>query len=122
MAYSLASLVNALLLWIPLRQRLGTLDESRITQSLMKMLAATFVCAVIMQFLKPVVVSVLKLDTFVGVFLQGFIAGGIGIAAYIVVLHLLKSREQVLFLSAIKRRLLKKAAPGETLSTGAGQN
>jgi putative peptidoglycan lipid II flippase len=122
MAYSLASVVNAALLWIPLRQRLGTLDESRIAHSLIKMLGATLVCAVVMQSLKPVVVAVITLDTFLAVFLQGFFAGGIGLVAYVLVLHLAGSKEQMLFLSALKRRVLKKADPGETLSTGAGQN
>jgi putative peptidoglycan lipid II flippase len=116
MAYSLASVINAGILWVSLRQRLGTLDELSILQSFSKMLAAGVLCAVVMQVLKPVAVSIISLDTFIGVFTQGFLAGGSGLLVYVAISYALKSKELEDITSALQRKVLKRSRPQETLS------
>lgn len=117
MAYSLASLVNFVILWIPLRQRLGTLDESHILSSLLKISAAALPCAIVMQLLKPVAVSILPLDTFFGVLAQGLFAGGAGLGVYVLITHLLKTEELELLTGSMRRKLLRRVMPEESVST-----
>ena len=117
MAFSLAAIVNLTLLWVPLRQRTGSLDEAHIVRSLYVVTAAGFVGAAVTQLLKPVVVSFISLDTFWGVLSQGLIAGGAGLLIYFVVAFVLKSEELNELLSGLRRRFIQKATPEETIST-----
>ncbi|MBI2473537.1 murein biosynthesis integral membrane protein MurJ [Candidatus Uhrbacteria bacterium] len=112
-AYSISSLVNALLLWISLRQRVGTLQESVILSSLLKMTTCGLFAAVIMQFLKPIVVSFIPLETFIGVFLQAFLAGGAGLLAYFILGMFLGIEEQKRFIDALRRHAVRQAKPTE---------
>lgn len=116
MAYSLASLVNATILWVSLRSRIGTLEELKIFLSFTKMLMAGSVCAVVMQALKPIAVSIISLDTFFGVLSQGLFAGGFGWVTYVVACRLLGIEEQRAILSSVRRKILKQTVQTETLS------
>lgn len=115
-AFTISAIVNLALLWVPLRQRTGTLDEARIVRSLYTMSTAGLACAVVTQFLKPVIVSVIALDTFFGVLSQGLIAGGAGLGVYVLISYGLKSEELSDVTSGLKRRILRKAAPEETVA------
>jgi putative peptidoglycan lipid II flippase len=116
MAYSLYAIVNLILLWVPLRQRIGSLDEANIAQSLMKLTVAGLVCGLLTQAIKPFVSTLFSLDTFLGVFFQGFIAGMIGLAGYLGAAWLLKSTELHVFVETMHRRVLKKITPKESIS------
>lgn len=117
MAFTISAIVNLALLWVPLRLRTGTLDEARIVRSLFTISTAGLACAVVTQFLKPVIVSVIALDTFLGVLTQGLIAGGAGLCAYVLISYGLRSEELIEVAAGLKRRILRKAAPEETVST-----
>lgn len=116
MAYSLSALVNAALLWVSLRQRTGTLREAALVPLLFKLALCAMGSGIVMQLLKPVVTSVLTLDSFVGVFLQGFIAGGIGLLAYVLLAHVLRVPEQQRLWAGIRRRALSRARVQEAVS------
>lgn len=116
MAYSLAIIVNAGLLWVTLRQRLGTLQESEITTTVLKLAAAAIASGVTMQALKPFVVEWITLDTFLAVFAQGFIAGGAGLVVYGVCAHFLRIPEQQEFLKTFTRKVLRKAKTEEVVT------
>lgn len=113
MGYSLSVIVNLILLWIPLRQRLGSLDEATIMQSFMKLTVAGLVCVVVTQAFKPFLSSVFVLDTFFGVFMQGAFAGISGLGAYLLVAWLLKSQELDAFFASIRRKILRTSHPNE---------
>ncbi|MBI5370257.1 murein biosynthesis integral membrane protein MurJ [Candidatus Uhrbacteria bacterium] len=115
-AYSVYAVVNLILLWVPLRKRLGSLDEARIMTSFMKLFVAGMVCAVVTQLLKPALSMVFPLSSFVGVFMQGGVAGFVGLIVFGFIASLLKSEELRAFLNAIQRRLLKKAKPLEPIT------
>lgn len=117
MAFSLASFINALLLWVPLRQRTGSLDETKIILSFQKFAAAGLVAAVVMQSLKYIVDPYISLNTFWGVFGQGFIAGGLGLVAYVIVLFAVKSEELRAAVNSFRRKILKSSDPEEAIST-----
>jgi len=111
LAFTVASLINFLLLWVLLRIKVGTLHESKIFFSIGKVIIASFVMAIVVQFMKFGVEPYFGTETFMGVFLQGFISGIVGIAVFVVVGLLLKSEELSTFLSSIKRRMFKERRP-----------
>ncbi|MBU1126296.1 MAG: murein biosynthesis integral membrane protein MurJ [Patescibacteria group bacterium] len=116
-AYSISSLTQAILLWLLLRRKLGGLDEWHIFKSSSVLLVAGLLGAVVVQFMKGVVVEYITLNTFFAVFGQGLIAGTAGIFVYGLVAYLFKSEEMMEFLHGMKRRLFKKAETGETIIT-----
>lgn len=116
LAYSLAAIINLILLWVPLRTRLGSLGELRILQSLYIFTAAGLAAGVVMQILKPAVVRIISLDTFLGVLTQGLVAGGIGLVVYALVAWLMRSSEMNDFVVSLRRRLFRTYQPKETLT------
>jgi putative peptidoglycan lipid II flippase len=115
MAFSLASIVQAALLWVPLRQRLGTLGESRLLPTLFKTTLSGLACAIVTQSLKPVAVQIFSLETFFGVLFQGCFAGGIGLFSYLLVSYFLRSEELFACMAGIRRKVLKTYKPQESV-------
>lgn len=116
-AYSLAVTVQFTLLWISLRVKMGSLDEIVIFKSLRKMLIAGLACAVTAQGMKYLVVSLITLDTFLGVFVQLMIAGGVGGGVYLLTAYSLRSDEMMDFIAGFKKRFFKQHKPQESIIT-----
>ncbi|HLD21213.1 MAG TPA: murein biosynthesis integral membrane protein MurJ [Patescibacteria group bacterium] len=117
-AYSIASLINALLLWIFLRQKLGTLRESSILTLVFKLSVAGMLAGLVMQLGKPVVLTFLSLDSFFGVLFQAILAGGLGLLVYVGIASLLRVEEQKRFFESLKRSTLRQSRPQEVVSDG----
>ncbi|MBI5793706.1 murein biosynthesis integral membrane protein MurJ [Candidatus Uhrbacteria bacterium] len=115
--YSISALVHMSLLWFLLRQRLGSFHESDLVRFAYKIIAASLACAVVAQGAKPVVVSLISLDSFFGVLSQGLIAGGLGLVAYLVVGKIFQLEEQKQFFASLKRNILRRAQPSEAATT-----
>lgn len=118
MAYSIASAVNAVLLWVFLRQRLGTLHESSLLTLIFKLSVAGMAAGIVMQLLKPVVLAFLSLESFFGVFFQAVLAGGVGLLVYVLIAGILRVEEQSRFLATLKRSTFRQARPQEVVSEG----
>lgn len=116
-AFTIGAFADVLLLWVSLRQRLGTLHEYRILRALYVMAAAGLGCAVTTQFLKPIIVRVISLDTFLGVLTQGLVAGGAGLAVYALISYGLRSEDLAQAMAGIRRRVMRKVSPEETIQT-----
>jgi len=116
-AYSIAVTVQFILLWVSLRVKMGSLQESVILKSLWRMSLAGIVCAFCAQGMKYLVVDWIELDTFLAVFAQLMIAGGVGMLAYVLSAYALRSKEMVDFVAGFKKRLLKRNKPQETIVT-----
>lgn len=114
-AFSLAATINLALLWVPLRQRIGTLDEARLVRSLAIFSVAGMVSGVTMQFLKPLSLQLVPLDTFAGVFLQASLAGGAGLVVYVAICALLRSEELQGVRDALAKKALQRAKPVEMI-------
>lgn len=114
-AFSSASVVQFVILWIVLRQRFGTLRESSLLPAFYKIAFAGLVSGCVMQFIKPLAVSILSLETFFGVLLQAFFAGCGGVVVYILVCQFLHLEEQKEYVSVLKRNILRKVQPTETV-------
>ncbi|HDQ22638.1 MAG TPA: murein biosynthesis integral membrane protein MurJ [Candidatus Uhrbacteria bacterium] len=108
LAFTLANIFYFIVLWLFLRLMAGNLDEIRIIWSVLKISVATLVMAIVTQFMKFGIEPYFGTQTFVGIFLQGFIAGMAGIAVFIVVGLALRSQEMHTFINSIKRKLFRK--------------
>jgi len=107
LAFSLSSILNFVLLWSALKIKAGSLDEKHIIWSVFKISIATLAMAIVVQFMKFGIEPYFGTTTFIGVFLQGLIAGLAGIAVFIVSGLALKSQEMITFINALKRRIFK---------------
>jgi len=105
LAFSIASIINFILLWIVLRIKIGWLDELRILISTIKFSAAALACGIAVQGMKLAIWPFIDMEKFWGVLTQGFVAGLSGILVYFVICYILRSEELFNFLSSIKRHL-----------------
>ena len=115
-AFSVSAIVQVALLWAILRHRIGALDEWRIVRSAVLLTVAGVVAGFSTQIMKYLVVEYIRLNTFVGVFLQTCIAGGVGLAVYFGIGLLLRNEEVRSFFSALQRKVLRQVRPQETMS------
>jgi putative peptidoglycan lipid II flippase len=119
LAFSASSIVNLILLWVFLKKRIKNLDEKYIAISLLKFSIAGIFMALATQGMKYVVEPFFGTDTFVGIFLQGFIAGIVGLGIYSLICLWLKSPEMIVFYNSLRRRLFKQILPEiESISEG----
>ena len=93
LAYSISAALRIVLLWVLLRLLIGALDERRLLRSLTIMMAAAMAMAATVQSLKTWIGGVVDMQSFLGVFTQGAVAGLLGIAVYVIVSYLLGSPE-----------------------------
>jgi len=107
LAFSLASVLNFILLWVALKLKIGSLDEKRIVWAVVKISLATLAMGFVTQLMKYGTEPYFGTRTFLGIFLQGLISGLAGIAVFIVVGLALKSREMSTFIESAKRHLFK---------------
>ena len=114
MAFSLTSIIQTALLWVILLLRVGSLGESQILPGLFRMTVAGIGMGLAVQFAKPFTLSILSLETFWGVFLQGLFAGLIGLVAYVGLTYALKTEELQIIREGFDRKFLRRFRPTET--------
>ncbi len=93
LAHSVSAALRIILLWMLLRILIGALDEKRILKSVALMMVAAVAMGITMQGIKVLVGNAVDMQTFLGVFSQGAVAGLAGIAMYLLVTYLLGSEE-----------------------------
>jgi len=111
LAFSISSIINLALLWVILRKKIGSLDGKNIIISTSKFLSAGFFMAIFIQGMKYVIEPFFGTQTFIGIFLQGLIAGTIGFAVYGLICFWLKSPEMIVFYNSLHRRIFRRAMP-----------
>lgn len=107
LAVSIAAVVQGALLLIALRARAGPLDDQRLAGAVGRFALAAFAMAIAIQLAKPIVAGWTGTDTFLGIGLQGTIAGVFGLLVYLGVGVLLKSEEITALSAALHRRALR---------------
>lgn len=106
LAYSIGTLLNAFLHWVDLRKRyLSTSDG--LPKTLLQALVGSLALGVVAYGSLAIFGPIFGLTTTLGVFMQGLLAGVLGIFASIVVLRLLGSRELAELWNAIRRKFWK---------------
>jgi putative peptidoglycan lipid II flippase len=107
MAFSLAAIVQMILLLFVLRTRFENLDDKKIIQSLLKISIASIAAGIGMQLVKHLVTDFVNIDTFVGIFAQFLLSGLVGGAIFFLVCYLLKSSEFLEFQRAFTSRIFR---------------
>lgn len=110
LAFSIASIVNFLSLWIWLYFRVGSLDLDKILVSVLKFSGAAIGAGAVVQILKVAVWPFIDMTTFAGVFIQLVVSASGGIMVYIVLCRVFKSEELLAAIIMFKRRLPVKKA------------
>ncbi len=118
MAFSLASVLNFILLWIVLRIKFGPLDEGNILKSTFKISAAASLMAFAAQTMKAILAPYVDMQTFLGVLGQGLGAGSVGILIFSAVALTLGSREMTAVRDAVKYKLFRIKKPIVNIEEG----
>jgi len=92
LGFSIAQIINCLILWVMFER-----EYKDFSKPLFRVLFQSFSASVIMGFTAylglNVFVNIFNINTLIGIFMQGFLSGIIGIITFILVLKLLKSPE-----------------------------
>lgn len=92
LAYSVGTILNAILHWYFVRRDFMK-GESFITKVFFQSLGASFFLGLVAYISLNIFSPIFGTTTFIGVFLQGFISGILGIVAAVAVLYLLRNKE-----------------------------
>ncbi|MDP1833697.1 MAG: murein biosynthesis integral membrane protein MurJ [Candidatus Moranbacteria bacterium] len=106
-AFSLANVVQMMLLLFFLRARFDNLDDRNIILSVSKIAFASFVAGLGIQVAKYAIASVVDLDTFLGVFIQLTVPLALGFLIFIGISYFLKLEEFILFKNSLTRKIFK---------------
>ena len=93
LAFSIASIINMLLLFSVLRRRLGNLGDKQIIKSSLKIILISLAMAGVIQWLKYLVAPLVDMQTFIGVAWQTLVAGLGGVLIYLMLSLFFKSEE-----------------------------
>ncbi len=115
LAFSLATILNFILLLLILHYRLGKLDGDKIYSSSIKILIATFMLAISAQAIKYPLEQSFGTQTLIGISLQALAATTGGLIVYFITTWLLKSEELDILISSLQRRLLRRPAIAEEI-------
>ncbi len=102
-AFSLANILQVVLLLIVLHYKVGHLDEEKILLSLFKVMVATLGALIPLQMAKYVIGNAVDMYTYLGVFTQFVGASLSGLAAYLIIVWLLKVEEIHLIKNKIQK-------------------
>ena len=108
MAFSLASIVQLVLLWALATRKMGGLDEGRILNSLITILIAAVMGGLMIQAMKGLYEAVIPLTTFFGVLGQGLVAGIAGISVYLLAAWIWQSPELEALWGSLQRKLFRR--------------
>jgi putative peptidoglycan lipid II flippase len=105
LAFSIASIINFVLLWVFLHGELEVLDEKRIFRSALKFSVAAIACGLAVQGMKFFLEPYLEMDKVWGVAVQGLFSASFGLFVYFAACSLLKSEEAAHYWRTVTRRL-----------------
>lgn len=108
MAFSLASILQVILLWFFASRKLKGLDESRVLQSMTTFCIAALLGGLTVQAFKTLYGRVIELDTFMAVLGQGLIAGTAGLGVYVLAAWIWRSPELHTLWCSMRRKLFRR--------------
>lgn len=106
-AFSVASIVNMLLLLIMLHRQMEGLDNRRNLDFITRITLITLVVGIVMQVSKTILGSYFNLDTFPEVFVQLLIPSLLGLAIFCLMGSAMRIEEYAYFRKAVSRRLFR---------------
>ncbi len=105
LAFSLANILNFILLWLALWFRIGNLDHPKILMAAIKFSVAGVVAGFGIQFIKNIIGVSIDMTRFYGILTQAGLASLFGFVLYLLFLWLLRTEELYSFVDLIKRHL-----------------
>lgn len=109
LAFSFSMTIQVAFLWFMLRQKIGSLNESKMLQSFNKISVAALVMAIFIQAIKTPLASMVDMTKLWGIMTQGALAGIFGLIIYSIICKLLNLEEMNQFQSSFKRKFIKLA-------------
>jgi len=103
LAYSIGTIINFILHWVFVKKDFMK-GEQFLAKSFFQSLGASFFIGFVAYIFLNILSPIFGTSTFLGVFLQGFISGMLGILAGIIVLFLLKNEELKDLAKALKSK------------------
>lgn len=105
LAFSIANIINFLLLWLWIHFRVGHMDVKNILISSSKFIVASVAAGLSAQIMKAVIWPLIDMTKFMGVFIQLSTSFIVGVLVYALFCYLFRSEEFFHFVSAVKKRL-----------------
>ena len=116
LGFALGGILNMGLLWIFLEEKVGDLKQNEIIFSGFKILLGSLVAGLAAYWTLYFIAPLVDMQTFLGIFIQGLLAGLVGIVVYIIVGLVLRSQEMFSFWQAVSQRLpWSRVAPAEEI-------
>lgn len=112
LAVSIASIMQCAVMWVFLRKKMGALHELHLMKSLFVMTISAFAAAFVMQAVKYFVGDMVNMQMFVGVAVQGGLAGVFGIVTYIGVAYMCGNDEAKEIVAMFSQKVMPTAASG----------
>ena len=106
LAFSSGVLLNVVLLWILFRRDFAV-SSQEIRKTLRESFAASVVAGFVAYQFLQVFDNIFDLNTFFGIFMQGFLSGIFGMCAWVIVLKLIKNTELGEVEVSLKKKFLK---------------
>lgn len=114
LAFSIGSIVDFFLLWFALKKQI-IFNFSAIFFATSKIVLASFIMALAMQYGKNIIAAHVDMERFWGIFVQTSVAAAVGLAVYVLMAILLKSREMIYILNIVKNKLKPGSYPIEDI-------
>ncbi|NQT49913.1 murein biosynthesis integral membrane protein MurJ [Candidatus Kuenenbacteria bacterium] len=108
LGFSISSIINFILLVVWLKIKVKDIGHNGILIALAKISFASLLMGVAAQYIKTWIGLSVDMQRFWGVLTQGFVAGIVGIAVFVLVGYLLKTEELLSFMASLKRKMFKK--------------
>lgn len=105
MAFSAASVVNMTLLYYFLMKRLTRHEKKPILDWIFNLMLLSGTAGIVIQVAKHLLVKILDIDTFIGIFLQLTLSLGAGLAVFAGLCHYLRIEEYQYFRKSLLRRI-----------------
>jgi putative peptidoglycan lipid II flippase len=106
-AFSLANLVQMLLLLFFLRSRFDSLDDKRIISSVSKIALASFAAGIGIQAVKYFSSKIVDMNTFIGIFSQLTASSAAGLLIFLLMCHWLALEEYLNFKNSLSNKIFK---------------
>lgn len=104
LAFSLGSLINLILLLFYFQKTFGEFGKGGISRSLMQVVVASALIGGVSYLTLQLLDGVFNLETFLGIFMQGFFAGIVGLLAGVLAFWHMQNREFFELAAAISRK------------------
>ncbi|MDO8669344.1 MAG: murein biosynthesis integral membrane protein MurJ [Candidatus Buchananbacteria bacterium] len=107
LAISVSAVFNLFILMLALRKKIGRLDGRKMLDSSIRIIFSSLGAGLFAYYCLQLLDLFVMTETFLGIFLQGFVAGSVGLLGYWLLGYLLHMEEMAIFMASLQRKLFK---------------